>query len=191
MTLVLTTDFRRTLKLYWPRPIFLLFSVLLPFALIPVANEVLQNLEWFFPKPPSSAFDIIKAMGSSEVPVMLALAGRRGLPGGLRGGRVPGFILTGWQRSYRGWAAITMSSVAFGMIHMIPHQVFNAVFLGFVLGLLAVRAGPAARGSSSTSCSMRRSCCGCGSGRSGSTRGSRTGCSRRRSMMASRCWIST
>lgn len=141
MTLVLTTNFRRTLKLYWPKPIFLLFSVLLPFALIPVANEVLQNLKWFFPKPPSSAFDIIKAMGSSEVPVVLALLAGAVFPAVCEEVAFRGFILTGWQRSYRGWAAITMSSIAFGMIHMIPHQVFNAVFLGFVLGLLAVRSG--------------------------------------------------
>jgi sodium transport system permease protein len=35
--------------------------------------------------------------------------------------------------------AVGLSSIAFGMIHMIPEQVFNTTLLGLVLGTLAVR----------------------------------------------------
>jgi sodium transport system permease protein len=35
--------------------------------------------------------------------------------------------------------AVVLSSVAFGVMHMFPQQVFNATLLGLVLGLLAIR----------------------------------------------------
>ena len=34
--------------------------------------------------------------------------------------------------------AVVLSSCAFGIIHMIPHQVFNATLLGVILGADAV-----------------------------------------------------
>ena len=37
--------------------------------------------------------------------------------------------------------AVVLSAVAFGAVHMIPHQVFYATLLGLVLGLLAIRTG--------------------------------------------------
>ena len=39
----------------------------------------------------------------------------------------------------RGLPPILLSAVCFGVVHMIAHQVFNAMLLGIVLGLLAVR----------------------------------------------------
>jgi sodium transport system permease protein len=50
-------------------------------------------------------------------------------------------MLSGLQRSGRFWLPIVLSSVAFGVVHMIPQQVFNATLLGIVLGILAVRSG--------------------------------------------------
>jgi sodium transport system permease protein len=52
-----------------------------------------------------------------------------------------GFILSGFGRSKRVWLAIGLSSLMFGLMHMIPQQVFNASLLGVVLGLLAMRSG--------------------------------------------------
>ena len=52
-----------------------------------------------------------------------------------------GFILSGFARSARPGMAIVLSSLAFGVAHMIPQQVFNAVLLGLVLGLIALRSG--------------------------------------------------
>jgi sodium transport system permease protein len=52
-----------------------------------------------------------------------------------------GFILSGLQRTQRYRLAAVMSSVAFGIIHMIPQQVFNATLLGLVLAALALRSG--------------------------------------------------
>jgi sodium transport system permease protein len=48
-----------------------------------------------------------------------------------------GFILSGLQRARNPWVPILLSSVAFGVFHMVPQQVFNAILLGVVIGLLA------------------------------------------------------
>ena len=48
-----------------------------------------------------------------------------------------GFVLSGLTRSARPGVAIVLSAVAFGIIHIIPQQVFNATLLGLLLGLLA------------------------------------------------------
>jgi sodium transport system permease protein len=52
-----------------------------------------------------------------------------------------GFILSGFLSSRRVWLAVVLSSVTFGLVHLIPQQVLNASLLGLVLGLLAVRSG--------------------------------------------------
>ncbi len=49
-----------------------------------------------------------------------------------------GFILSGLARGGRLAIAIVISSMMFGIVHMIPQQAFNAALLGLVLGLLAV-----------------------------------------------------
>jgi sodium transport system permease protein len=50
-----------------------------------------------------------------------------------------GFVLSGFNQKGRRWLAIGLSSLAFGVMHMIPQQVFNASMLGIVLGMIAVR----------------------------------------------------
>jgi sodium transport system permease protein len=50
-----------------------------------------------------------------------------------------GFLLSGFGRGGRMAVAVGLSSVAFGIIHMIPEQVFNTALLGVVLGTLAIR----------------------------------------------------
>lgn len=141
MTLVLTTNWRKTLKLYWPRWQYLAIAMILPFTLLPIAVELIRNLEWFFPKPPTAAQDFLKALGSQQVPFGLALLAGAIAPAICEEIAFRGFILTAWQKSYRNWAAIVVSAFAFGIIHMIPQQVFNAILLGLVIGLLAVRSG--------------------------------------------------
>jgi sodium transport system permease protein len=49
-----------------------------------------------------------------------------------------GFILSGLARGGRLAIAVGISSMMFGIIHMIPQQAFNAALLGLVLGLLAI-----------------------------------------------------
>jgi sodium transport system permease protein len=141
MTMFLTTNWRKTLKLYWPKWQYLAIAVVLPLALLPVSVELIRNLEWFFPPTPPSAQKFLEGLANRQVPLGLALLAAAIAPAICEEIAFRGFILSGWQRSYRTWAAIVVSAFAFGIIHMIPQQVFNAILLGLVIGLLAVRSG--------------------------------------------------
>jgi sodium transport system permease protein len=50
-----------------------------------------------------------------------------------------GFLLSGFGHGGRWGLAVLVSAATFGLMHLIPQQVFNAALLGIVLGLLAVR----------------------------------------------------
>jgi sodium transport system permease protein len=50
-----------------------------------------------------------------------------------------GFMLSGFSRTGKISLAVTLSSLAFGIIHMIPQQVFNASLLGIILGMMCIR----------------------------------------------------
>ncbi len=47
MAVLLTSSFRRTLKLYWPKWQYLVLGVVLPVALQPIAIEIIHQLDWF------------------------------------------------------------------------------------------------------------------------------------------------
>jgi len=142
MAAVLTTDFRRTLKLYWPGWRMLGAGLALPLLLLPVSQELLRMLEgWFFPALPESAAELFKALRDPTIGVWLPLLAFAIAPAVCEELAFRGFMLSGLQRSGRPWLPIIMSSVAFGIVHMIPQQVFNAILLGIVLGILAVRSG--------------------------------------------------
>jgi sodium transport system permease protein len=142
MAAVLTTDFRRTLKLYWPGWKMLGVGFALPMLLLPISQELLRMLEgWFFPALPESAAELFKALGDPAIGIWLPLLAFAVAPAVCEELAFRGFMLSGMQRSGRTWLPIILSSVAFGVVHMIPQQVFNAILLGIVLGSLAVRSG--------------------------------------------------
>ncbi|MFO1094076.1 MAG: CPBP family intramembrane glutamic endopeptidase [Planctomycetaceae bacterium] len=139
---MLTTDFRRTLKLYWPRWSMLATGAVLACTLLPVSQELIRLLEgWFFPKLPEGAAKLLEALHDPTLSIWLPLFAFAVAPAICEELAFRGFILSGIQRTGRPWLPIVLSSVAFGVIHMIPQQVFNATLLGLVLGLLAVRSG--------------------------------------------------
>jgi sodium transport system permease protein len=114
----------------------------LPLLLLPISQELLRLLEgWFFPPLPESAAELFKALGDPAIGVWLPLLAFAVAPAVCEELAFRGFILSGMQRSGRTWLPIILSSVAFGVVHMIPQQVFNAILLGIVLGILAVRSG--------------------------------------------------
>ena len=81
----------------------------------------------------------MEGMQSSQVPVWLSLVAFAVAPAFCEELAFRGFILSGLQKSRNKWVPIIVSAVLFGMIHLIPKQIFNASLLGLVLGLLAVR----------------------------------------------------
>jgi sodium transport system permease protein len=141
MALLLTSSPRRTLRLYWPRPKYLLLAVGLALALNPLVNELRPIVERLFPTPQLIKDALNQMMG--KIPdlgtaiFLLAL-----VPAVCEEFAFRGFILAGLERGHRMRSAILLSALLFGFLHVLLslfQQLFNATLLGIVLGLLAVR----------------------------------------------------
>ncbi|HEX6987301.1 MAG TPA: type II CAAX endopeptidase family protein, partial [Planctomycetaceae bacterium] len=141
MGVILTRSMRKTFRLRPPAFRFLAVGAVLPFALMPLSVTLAERLAWFFPPLPESIVETLKLMKSDDVPLWLTLLAFAAAPALCEEVAFRGFVLSGFLKSGRTWLAIGLSSLAFGVMHMIPQQVFNAALLGLVLGLLAVRSG--------------------------------------------------
>ncbi|MEX1230177.1 MAG: ABC transporter permease subunit/CPBP intramembrane protease [Planctomycetaceae bacterium] len=141
MGLILTKSFRQTFRVNIPNPWMIGAAVVLPFALNPLAIELSARLNWFFPPLPEGAKEALGAMSAASTPMWLALLAFAVTPALCEEIAFRGFILSGFNRTGRTGLAIALSSLTFGLMHMIPQQVFNAMLLGLVLGLLTVRSG--------------------------------------------------
>jgi sodium transport system permease protein len=139
MGLMLTTSLRKTFSFRWPGFQRLACALLLPFTLHPLSFELAKSLEWFFPKPPPGAIEALKSMSGDSVSVWLLLAALAVAPAICEEIAFRGFILSGFSRAGKVGLAVTLSSLAFGIIHMIPQQVFNAALLGLILGMMCVK----------------------------------------------------
>jgi sodium transport system permease protein len=139
MALLLTTSFRQTLRLHLSDWKFLAVAAVLPFVLHPLSLELMASLHWFFPQLPEGATRLLKTMGEGEQPFWLIVIAFAAAPAICEELAFRGFVLTGFCRNGRTRLAIALSAVAFGVMHMIPQQVFNATLLGIVLGLIALR----------------------------------------------------
>ncbi|MFK7820664.1 MAG: ABC transporter permease subunit/CPBP intramembrane protease [Planctomycetaceae bacterium] len=141
MSLLLTTSVKETLRLRLPSIKHIVAAIGLALVLHPLAIELLASLQgWFFPAlPPELTSQMTKMMsaGQSNAWVMLAVFALA--PGICEEIAFRGFILSGLNRSGRTGLAIVGSAAAFGIMHMIPQQVFNASLLGLLIGLLAIR----------------------------------------------------
>ncbi len=144
MTLLLTSAPRRTLRLYWPRPRFLIVAVGLVLALNPLVNELRPVVETLFPlsKTVQAAFE---SMLKENAPTLgMALLLLAVVPAICEEFAFRGFILSGMQHGHSTRTAILLSALLFGFLHVLMsifQQLFNATLLGLVLGLLAVRSG--------------------------------------------------
>jgi sodium transport system permease protein len=120
----------------------LALGCVLPFVLHPLSVELSVFLQkhFFLPLPPS-VVQQLKTIGDPNQPLWLVLLAFAFAPAICEEIAFRGFILSGFGRSKRTWLAIGLSSLMFGLMHMIPPQVFNASLLGLVLGLIAVRSG--------------------------------------------------
>jgi sodium transport system permease protein len=141
MAILLTSSVRRTLKLFWPRWQYLALGVVLPVVLQPIAVELIHQLDWFFPKLPAEMVEFMKSLSDPNVEWWRPLLAIAVAPAICEELAFRGFLLSGFQsgRQRSFWTPILLSAVCFGVVHMIAHQVFNAMLLGIVLGLLAVR----------------------------------------------------
>lgn len=140
MGVMLTSSPRATFRLNWPKWRYLAMAVGLPLLLHPLTFELSMLLgKWFFPPLPRSIASQVEAMSDPNQKLWFVLLAFAVVPAICEETAFRGFILSGFGRSRRYWLAIVLSSAAFGMMHMIPQQVFNATLVGLVIGLLAVR----------------------------------------------------
>jgi sodium transport system permease protein len=141
MALLLTSDPRRTLRLYWPQAKFLGAGVALALALNPLVNELRPIVEQLFPisgTVKELLEQMMQKMPSLGTSVLLLAA----LPAVCEEVAFRGYILSGLERHHRTRSAILLSALLFGFLHVLLslfQQLFNATLLGIVLGLLAVR----------------------------------------------------
>ena len=138
MSVMLTTNVFKTLRLRWSGWGMLGVAAILPVTLHPLSAELLARLDWFFPPLPEGAARILESLSSSSIPLWFALLAFAVTPAVCEELAFRGFILSGFSRSKRKWLAISLSALAFGIVHMIPQQVFNATLLGLVLGLIVI-----------------------------------------------------
>lgn len=137
MGIMLTTSMRRTFRLNLPDPKTLGAAIILPMALLPLAIELKNRVAWFFQG--MNVDDVLKNMLSEEMPLWLTLLAFAIAPAICEELAFRGFVLSGFNNKKRTWLAIVLSSAAFGIMHMVPYQVFNAFLMGLVLGMLAIR----------------------------------------------------
>lgn len=141
MTLLLTSSPRRTLRLAWPQARYLTLAVGLALAVNPLVNELRPVVEFLFPMSSELKAALQGLMKTiPDVPTALLLFAV--IPAVCEEFAFRGFILSGLERGHPARAAIVMSALLFGFMHVLIslfQQLFNAALLGLVLGLLAVR----------------------------------------------------
>jgi sodium transport system permease protein len=141
MGFMLTSDPWRTLRLRWPAARYLAAAIGLAFALNPLVNELGAIVNRLFPLPEALKMRLNSLVFSIPDPwtalLLLAL-----VPAVCEEIAFRGYILSGLERTYRVNSAVLFSALLFGFLHVLLslfQQLFNAVLLGLVLGLIAVR----------------------------------------------------
>ncbi len=140
MGLLLTTSLRATFRLRTPKFSSLLTGVGLAAMAHPVSVELNHFLmsRGVFPELPEAVGRVNQLMMSTEHPSWLLIMVFAVTPAICEELAFRGFILSGLARGGRLAIAIVMSSMMFGIVHLIPQQIFNTALLGLLLGLLAV-----------------------------------------------------
>ena len=139
MGIMLTTNVWQTFQFRLPSFKMLGLATLLAAAAHPLSLLLAGNLEWFFPKLPAGIAELSKNMGDPRQPLWTILLPFALAPAFCEEVAFRGFMLSGLSRTGRTWLAIVISSLCFGLMHMIPQQIFNAALLGIVLGIIATR----------------------------------------------------
>ncbi len=140
MGMLLTTSLRATFRLRMPSLTAMTIGTCLAVIAHPLSMELSRFLVEYkvFPELPESAGRVMALMKTDERSTWLLLMVFAVTPAICEELAFRGFILSGLARGGRLAIAVGISSLMFGIIHMIPQQAFNAALLGLVLGLLAI-----------------------------------------------------
>ena len=140
MGIMLTTSPRATFRLRRPSLGAMLTAAVLAVAVHPLSIELAGffSKHRVFPDLPEAVGRVQALMTSQTQPLWVLIAVFALTPAICEELAFRGFILSGLARGGRLGIAIVISSIMFGLIHMIPQQVFNASLVGLLIGLLAV-----------------------------------------------------
>ncbi|MEZ6123066.1 MAG: ABC transporter permease subunit/CPBP intramembrane protease [Planctomycetaceae bacterium] len=141
MGLLLTTSLRATFRLRKPTVLSMVLGIALAVLAHPLSVEFSSFLvdRGFLPPPPEEGLGRInELLTNAELPTWLVVAVFAVTPAICEEIAFRGFILSGLARGGRLGIAVVISSLMFGIVHLIPQQAFNAALMGLILGLLAV-----------------------------------------------------
>ena len=138
MGIMLTTSLRATFRLRKPRWSSLLTAGALAVLIHPLSVELSSFVveHGILPAPPSEAGQLMQSIGSQPLWLLLIVIALT--PAICEELAFRGFILSGLARGGRLGIAIIISSMMFGIFHVIPQQAFNAALVGLIIGLIAV-----------------------------------------------------
>lgn len=139
MGLLLTTSLRATFRLRMPRLSSLLMGIGLAVLMHPISIEmsVFVVERGILPPAPAAGLGVLKTAMSQANP-WLVITVFALTPAICEELAFRGFILSGLARGGRLTGAIILSSLMFGIFHLIPQQAFNAAIVGLLIGLIAV-----------------------------------------------------
>lgn len=141
MGLILTTSLRATFRLRKPPMAAVAMGAGLALLAHPLSYEISSFMvtSGFLPPPPIEATSRLnEILKSADLSPWLMLVVFALTPAICEEIAFRGFILSGLARGGRLGIAVVISSLMFGIFHLIPQQAFNAALLGLILGLLAV-----------------------------------------------------
>jgi sodium transport system permease protein len=142
MTVMLTSNPRKTLSLYWPRWQMLPFAVLLAVLVHPVAAWLSIGIQELYPLSADAKEQLHRALAPlGEVPIWQQLLLIAVVPAICEELAFRGFILSGLRHTGHRWVAIAASAVFFGITHSLLQQSLSAAILGLVIGYIVLRTG--------------------------------------------------
>lgn len=140
MGVILTKSVVKTFRLRLPDWKILVAAGALPVILHPIILELASFLgKHFFPALDEKMLEELAAISDPNQPLWLVVAAFALAPAICEEVAFRGFILSGFAKTGRFGIAIVLSSLAFGIMHLIPQQVFNATLLGMLIGLIAIK----------------------------------------------------
>lgn len=142
MTLVLTSNPRKTLSLYWPRWQMLPFAALLALVMHPVAMWLLIGIRELYPMGSDAEKQIAAALAPiKDAPLYAIVLLMALVPAVCEELAFRGFILSGLRHTGHRWMAIVGSAVFFGVTHSLLQQSLAAAIMGCIIGYIVLRSG--------------------------------------------------
>ncbi len=142
MTLILTNNPLRTLRLYPPRVADLFVAVVLAITLHPVVlwwGHIVQQVFPLSEEIQSQLHEITRMLQTAPVAWVLLVMAL--IPAVCEELAFRGLILSGLRHMGHKWAAIIITAIFFGWMHQVLQQQLVAVLIGIVIGYVAVQTG--------------------------------------------------